>query len=334
MRRAAAALALGAALAGCLPELPEGKKNMWAVTPPPSPTDIRVIQHTFALSLINNRRADSVTMAALNTGLVKTRGETVSSMKSWHTELKLDAPVFLVKHSSAGLILFGTGLSPDPARRPSNPLALLEQRPYSYRQKRGQDLKTQLAGLGFAPRDVRWVVLSSLEPEQAGFLDAFPEATVVVSAREWEWRKGLRKPGEKAGPLDPHDLEGEFKLKLVDLGNSPSFGPFENALDLLGDGSLYLIGLPGRTPGTMGLWANLDGGPVLLTGSAAYVLDNYLDVALPVKGRFEDLGEYWRSLHMIRAAMRGVPRLVVVPGNDLKPLKLSGRTDIPVYPKK
>ncbi|MDE2290974.1 MAG: hypothetical protein KGL53_02730 [Elusimicrobia bacterium] len=105
-------------------------------------------------------------------------------------------------------------------------------------------------------------------------------------------------------------------------------------MDLLGDGSLFLVSLPGRTPGTMGLWVNTDGGPVLLTGSAAYVLDNYLDLALPVKGRFHDLDEYWRSLWMIQAAMKGVPRLTVVPGNDLAPLRLSGRTDIPIDQKR
>ena len=33
--------------------------------------------------------------------------------------------------------------------------------------------------------------------------------------------------------------------------------------------SLILVALPGRTPGTLGLWANLDGGPALLAGSAA-----------------------------------------------------------------
>ncbi len=32
--------------------------------------------------------------------------------------------------------------------------------------------------------------------------------------------------------------------------------------------------------------------------------------------------------------MKGVPRLVVVPGNDLSPLRLSGRKDVPVHTRK
>jgi len=338
-RRLAGALTAGvlcALAAGCLPELPEGKKNLWAVTPPKAPTDIRKIPHTFSLSLTSGRRADSVRMDALATGQVRTRGETVSSMKSWHAKLKLDAPAFVIRHSSAGVVLFGTGLSPDPARRPDDVRSVIEQRPWTYARKKGQDAVSQLAALGIGVEDVRWVVLSTLEPEQAGMVESFPEATVVVSRREWEWRQGRLKPGDKGWPLSPEALEAVLgpRLRLVDLSDKPAFGPFENGLDLFEDGALVLLALPGRTPGTLGLWANLDGGPVLMTGSAAYVLDNYLDLALPVKGRFDDLEEYWRSLHAIKAAMKGVPRLVVVPGNDLAPLRLTGRKDVPIHTRK
>lgn len=332
----AALLLAVAILAGCLPELPEGKKNMWAVKPPKPPTDIRKIPHTFSLALTSGRRADSVRLDALATGQVRTRGETVSSMKSWHAKLKLDAPAFVVRHSSAGVVLFGTGLSPDAARRPDNYLSVLEQRPWTYSRKKGQDAVSQLASMGIGVEDVRWVVLSSLEPEQIGMVDAFPEAQVVVSRREWEWRKGRMKPTDKAWALSPEALEAALgsRLQLVDLSDKPSFGPFENGLDLFSDGSLVLISLPGRTPGTLGLWVNLDEGPILMTGSATYVLDNYLDLALPVQGRFDDLEEYWRSLYCIKAAMRGVPRLTVVPGNDLSPLRLSGRKDVPIHFRK
>lgn len=330
MRRALALAALAAALAGCLPELPEGK-NPWLVAPPPPPTDIRKIPHTFALSMLSGRKADSVRMAAVDTGRISTHGETVSSMKSFHTSLKLSAPAFIIHHSSAGIVLFGTGISTDSARRPENLLQFIEEKPFSYSQKKHRDLVNKLTELGIRRADVKWVVLSSLEPDQAGMLDAFPEATVVVSRQEWEWRKSRRRVGERPGPLDPEAFEGRVKLMLVDLSDKPAFGPFENGFDLFGDASLFLVSLSGRTPGTLGLWVNLDDGPVLLTGSATYVLDNYLDLALPVKGRFDDLEEYWRSLHMIKAAMKGVPRLTVVPGNDLAPLRLSGRTDIPIY---
>ncbi|MDE2293048.1 MAG: hypothetical protein KGL53_13285, partial [Elusimicrobia bacterium] len=217
MRRLAALAALAAVLAGCLPELPQGK-DPYLVTPPPAPTDIRKIPDMFALSMISGRQAQSVRMAAVDTGQVRTHGETVSSLKSFHANLRLDVPVFIIHHSSAGVILFGTGLSPDPARRPEHVLQFLEEKPFLYRQKRHQDLVTKLAMLGIRAQDVRWVVLSSLEPDQAGMADAFPDATVVVTREEWDWRKGRLEPGEKPGPLSPQVLGPRIKhLDLVDL---------------------------------------------------------------------------------------------------------------------
>ena len=157
-------------------------------------------------------------------------------------------------------------------------------------------------------------------------LDAFPEAKVVIARSEWDWRKS--KESKPPGPLDPGSFEGKVKFEFVDPRSAPALGAFENGLDLFKDGSLFLVDLPGRSPGNMGLWANLDEGPVLLTGGAAFVLDNTLDLALPVKGKIDDLGDYWRSLHLIRAMSAAVPRLVVFPGNDLTPLKLVRRKDI------
>jgi hypothetical protein len=78
----------------------------------------------------------------------------------------------------------------------------------------------------------------------------------------------------------------------------------------------------------MGAWLNLDGGPALLTGGATFVVDNYLDLRLPVKDKITDLDSYWLSLHIIKAMRRDVPQLVVLPGNDLTPIRLANRPDI------
>ncbi|MFH1723802.1 MAG: hypothetical protein ABII00_04170 [Elusimicrobiota bacterium] len=328
MRARPLAAVLAVLVAGCLPEIPQ--KNPHLLEPPPPPGGIRDLPHTFALGLITGREAGSVTMRVFNTGTIRTRGEAVSALKSYHAKIELDVPVFLIRHSAQGLVLFGTGLSSDAGRRPRSVLDAVRPYAFRYKQKKGRDIVSRLRAGGTAPEDIRWVVVPNLEPDSAGMVDAFPAATVVVSRREWEWRKARVSGGAPPDPLSPASLEGRLRLRLVDLANSPAFGTFENGMDLFGDGSLYLVSLPGRSPGNMGLWANLDGGPVLLTGGVAYVVDNYLDLALPVKERIQDLEEYWRSLHIIRASARGVPRLVVFPGNDLTPLSLSGRSDIPL----
>lgn len=327
-RRPVLLLTLAALLAGCLPELPQ--RNPHLVEPPPPPADIRDVPHTFALGLISNRKARSVSMEVFRTGIVRVRGEAVSSMKSYHAKLRLPVPVFLIRHGDAGLILVGTGLSPEKARRPESPLAALSPHSFRYRQRRGRDIVSRLRAAGIDPGEVRLVVLTHWGPETAGMADAFPEAEVVVSRAEWEWRKAREAEGSP-GPLPPSNLEKRIKLKLVDVHNAPAFGAFDNGHDLLGDGSVFLVSLPGRSPGTIGVWANLDGGPALLAGGAAFVVDNVLDLALPVKDAIHDLEDYWRTLHVLKRMRESVPRLVIVPGHDLTPLKLALRKDIPIH---
>jgi glyoxylase-like metal-dependent hydrolase (beta-lactamase superfamily II) len=319
-------------LTGCF-SLAE-KENPYLITPPDKPESIRSIPHTFALSLISNRANHSVTVEAFNTGFLKTRGEAVSARKSYNSKVNLDVPVYLIRHAKEGLILFGAGLSTEKKRRPEetllNALKFLASFDYGfrYRQKKGQDIISRLKNKGVNPGDVKWLIVPYWNPATVGMLDAFPNAQVVVSRREWEWRKEIAEKKSTPGPIDPKVFEGKIKLKLVDINNKPPFGAFENGYDFFGDGSFYLVNLPGRTPGNMGAWLNLDRGPALLTGGATFVVDNFLDLALPVKGKIVDLDAYWLSLHIIKAMRRDVPQLVVLPGNDLTPVALANRLDI------
>jgi len=88
------------ALTGCF-SLAE-KENPYLITPPERPAAIRTLHHTFALQMLSERRAASVTLRAFNTGTLRTRGEAVSSLKSYNSKVKLDIPAFLIKHSKQG----------------------------------------------------------------------------------------------------------------------------------------------------------------------------------------------------------------------------------------
>lgn len=329
MRRGAFAFSAALFSAGCFSL--ESKDNPYLIDPPPKPEVIREIPHTFALSMLSGRGA-GLTLTALNTGTLAARGEAVSALKSYSSKVKLDVPVFLIRHGKKGLILFSTGLSPNKKRRPDegllNMVKFLASFDYGFRfkQKKGEDTVSLLKKAGIAAEDVSYIIVPYWDAGTVGLLDAFPNAKVAISRREWEWRKEVEE--KRKSPLDTSVFEGKISLRLVDINNQPPFGAFENGLDFFEDGSVFLVNLPGRTPGNMGVWLNLDGGPVLLTGGATFVVDNYLDLALPVKGKVADLQSYWLSLHAISAMRAGVPQLVVFPGNDLAPLKLVNRSDI------
>ena len=181
---------------------------------------------------------------------------------------------------------------------------------------------------GVDPAEIKWVIISHLHFDHAGLIDAFPRAMVLVDKREWlsQKEKLARKPDSRE--VSPAALEGHINLRLVDLSLVPAFGAFEHAADLFNDGTIYLLDLAGHTPGNMGAWINMDEGPVLLTGDASWVIDNYRDLALPIRSNIFDLAQYTRRLYMIHGMARAISGLVVFPGHDLSALKSISRQDV------
>lgn len=302
----------------------------------PPPTDLKKVPLTFLEELIIKRKVSNVTMRIYNTGVIHTKGGGVSSMKSWAAKVRLDVPVFLIEHPKEGLILFDAGVSTEIAER-MNPRKFSLQRFFMrFESASGQDVIAQMKVGGLDAAAVRWVIVSHLHLDHAGLIDRFPGATIVISKPEWEHQKKVVEEKKSSKEFDPGLYEARIKLKLVDLSTAPAFGAFDHAIDLFSDGTLFVVALPGHTPGSIGLWANLDGGPVLMTGDASWVVDNHMDLALPYSKSYHDLSQYWRSLHIIRAMQEAAPRLVVFPGHDLVPRTLTGRQDLPlaVFPPK
>ena len=64
-------------------------------------------------------------------------------------------------------------------------------------------------------------------------------------------------------------LEGKGPLHEVRFAPDPD-GTFAAVADVLGDGSLWAISVPGHTPGSMAFVARTPTGPVLLTGDACH----------------------------------------------------------------
>ncbi|OGR90831.1 MAG: hypothetical protein A2V88_08445 [Elusimicrobia bacterium RBG_16_66_12] len=110
------------------------------------------------------------------------------------------------------------------------------------------------------------------------------------------------------------------------------YGPFEHGRDLLSDGALVVVDLEGGVAGGIGLWVNLDSGPALLAGPAAFVYDNIYDSALPDRRFVVDVSSFAWNARAMRLAQEAVPRLVIVPAHDLSTLKLSPRPDLTLAP--
>jgi glyoxylase-like metal-dependent hydrolase (beta-lactamase superfamily II) len=180
--------------------------------------------------------------------------------------------------------------------------------------------------------DVHWIVLSDLHWDHVGRLEAYPNATVVVDRREWETQLQKTKAGAAPEEFDPAAMEPKLRLRLLDMAAQPPYGVFDCGLDLFKDGSVVLLDLSGHSPGSLGLWINLDSGPVLLAADASWILDNHQDLALPQRQTMFDPAQYWRKLNMMNRMAKELPQLVIFPGHDLMPFKLQPRPDISLAP--
>ena len=111
--------------------------------------------------------------------------------------------------------------------------------------------------VGGDPAKIRWVILSHVHLDHAGGLMDLPRVAVLLTREELQFAfdpaaqsKGLvvpahtqRFPSADAPTLkfDPHPYE-----------------TFDESADLYGDGSVVVVPLRGHTPGSVGIFVNLD----------------------------------------------------------------------------
>ena len=266
-------------------------------------------------------------MEVLVIGEGKVRGNLLSELKS--PELRLTPPLMavLIRHPKEGALLFGAGLPEDMGGLGAKRVEGSALSPFKVGP--GRDILSRLAALGVKPEDIKSVILPDLAPEWAGRSGAFPNATVVLSAQAWT---NPKRRILDHNLTDPRAFVPEERLKIQDFSQSPPYGTFDHGVDLFKDGTVILIDLDGGAAGGMGAWINLDSGPMLLTGPAAFVYDNIFDAALPDKKFVVDISSFAWNARAMRLVYEAAPRLVILPAHDLSTLKLSPRPDITLVP--
>jgi glyoxylase-like metal-dependent hydrolase (beta-lactamase superfamily II) len=103
----------------------------------------------------------------------------------------------------------------------------------------------------------------------------------------------------------------------IDLGEL--LPPFTDGFDLLGDGSLIGVPLPGHARGQFGLLCRLeDGRRLFLLADAAWIAPNVTAAVDPrriVDHLAHDAAAYWATLARLRELHRRRPDIVLIPSH-------------------
>jgi N-acyl homoserine lactone hydrolase len=163
---------------------------------------------------------------------------------------------YLIRHAK-GLLLWDTGLPDAVAAMPDG----MVTGGGAITAKRTKTLIGQLTQLGVKPADIKYVAISHTHGDHVGNVDAFPEATVLMQAAEYDWAFA---EGKK--PFAP-------RANIEKLSGDR---------DVFGDGSVVIISTPGHTPGHESLLVTLPKtGAIILSGDAAHFRDNWEQKRIP-----------------------------------------------------
>lgn len=150
---------------------------------------------------------------------------------------------FLIVHPR-GTLMWDTGAAPDdPGGKPdASPGA-------------PKSLASQLAEIGYAPRDITYLALSHYHSDHTGGVNLFAGSTWLTPKAERDWMFG-EKP---TGYINP----AHYSL----LRNSKTIIVDKDEYDVFGDGTVILKAAPGHTPGHQVLLVTLKKtGPLMLSG--------------------------------------------------------------------
>jgi len=164
--------------------------------------------------------------------------------------VEVPVPFFLIRHPQGDVLVDG-----------GNPLAVARD-PHAHwgalanvfevHMTEEQHCVAQLRRLGVGPDSVGHVVQTHLHIDHTGALGHFPNATIVVHARELDAARAAEDPMATGYVRADYDRP-ELRWQLA-----------EGELDLFGDGTIRLLETPGHSAGHMSLLLELDQtGPVL-----------------------------------------------------------------------
>lgn len=247
-------------------------------------------------------------VTAIQTGVVQIKSRHIEARFGPRPAPPLPILCFAIEHPD-GVIVVDTGESSHAKDAASQPRWQPFVRTSERRWVREPEVGPQLRALGIDLDDVRWVVMTHMHADQAGGLSHFPEAEIVMSAREASM--ALSRTGPMIGFMNGH-YPSWLQPRRVEFDSHPWEG-FGASVPLTSDGAVRLVPTPGHTKGHLSVVVECSDHLVLLTGDAAYSLRALF--AGTVDGVAQDKRAHRRSTALLQQ-LCGRRRVVVVPSHD------------------
>lgn len=179
---------------------------------------------------------------------------------------------------------------------------------------------------GIDPMDVDTVVLSHFHADHVAGLDDFPRARILHFASAWGAVRGTSGLRALRKGFLPRLLPADFEERRETIEEArwtalpPELAPFRRAVDVLGDGSLMAVALPGHAAGQLGLFVRRGGGapPMLLCADACWTSRSFREGIVPssvTRLLFDDMGAYRETLGLLTALHVARPDVDIVPSH-------------------
>ena len=172
-----------------------------------------------------------------------------------------------------------------------------------------EEIGPQLRALGHDPTEVRRVVMTHMHGDHAGGLSHFPNAEIMMSAREA--KMATARDGPLNGYLSAHHPDWLEPIALT-FDHDPWEG-FDASIPLTDDGAVRLIPTPGHTLGHLSVVVDQGEHLVLIAGDACYS-ERALQEGI-VDGVCQDEKLHRDSTRRLQALCASRP-VVVVPTHD------------------
>ncbi|WP_243676935.1 N-acyl homoserine lactonase family protein [Secundilactobacillus collinoides] len=193
--------------------------------------------------------------------------------RSEANQVTLPVSSYLIEHPK-GLILIDTGWNKRIRTSNWQELGLQVQVNTGYLPA-GWAVDERLAALGYKTSDIDYVLMSHLHCDHASGLPLVKDAKqILVSSREWHVANKI--------PMVylPREWRG-VDVATYDYDHL-NVGPFDEALDLFGDGSVLQVATPGHASGMSStLVKGADGRYVLLAADTGYASESWEKMLTP-----------------------------------------------------